>query len=103
MRRTSAWWAMGLAVWWVLVARSVPAHAAGLPDSEVVQGGGNEVVCQEVERADFCSRLCAPAQMIFLPCMAVGSPAMAACREREIKACLVACEKRPGPPGPDAC
>lgn len=42
----------------------------------------------------FCDRLCAPRNLIFLPCMAVGAPNMAACREREVRSCRSACAAR---------
>jgi hypothetical protein len=42
-----------------------------------------------------CSEICAPGNLIFLPCMAVGARNMAACREREIGKCREACARRP--------
>jgi len=44
--------------------------------------------------ADFCETSCAPRNLVFLPCMAVGATNMARCREREIAACLQACASR---------
>jgi hypothetical protein len=41
-----------------------------------------------------CSEVCAPGNLIFLPCMAVGAKNMTACREREIGKCREACARR---------
>lgn len=57
-------------------------------------GPNDQRACRPSERRAYCSALCAPAQMVFLPCMAVGSSAMAACREREIRTCRRACRAR---------
>ena len=80
--------------------------AAGAAEPEpglVAQDVADAAGCGAKDRDAYCAALCAPAKMVFLPCMAVGSPAMAACREREIASCLAACEERPGPPHPGDC
>lgn len=41
-----------------------------------------------------CLRRCTPANLMLLPCMAVGAQAMAACREREVGLCVGACRRR---------
>ena len=41
-----------------------------------------------------CLRRCTPANLILLPCMAVGAKAMPACREREVGLCVEACRRR---------
>jgi len=39
-------------------------------------------------------RRCTPANLMLLPCMAVGAKAMAACRDREVGLCIETCGRR---------
>lgn len=50
--------------------------------------------CPEPDSHRQCLLGCEPANLIFLPCMAVGAKAMAACREREIAWCVETCRRR---------
>jgi hypothetical protein len=52
------------------------------------------VFCLEPVGHRQCLRRCAPANLILLPCMAVGAKAMPACREREVGLCVDICRRR---------
>jgi hypothetical protein len=41
-----------------------------------------------------CLARCTPANLMLLPCMAVGAKAMPACREREVGFCVETCRRR---------
>jgi hypothetical protein len=41
-----------------------------------------------------CLRRCTPANLMLLPCMAVGAKAVAACRDREVGLCIETCRRR---------
>jgi hypothetical protein len=59
------------------------AAAPGIPDA-----------CATSANYASCSGGCEPGKLIFLACMAVGANGMAACRQREVAACLRACASR---------
>ena len=52
------------------------------------------VSCPEPIGHRQCLRRCTPANLMLLPCMAVGAKAMPACREREVGLCVDACRRR---------
>jgi hypothetical protein len=52
------------------------------------------ISCREAASHRQCLLGCAPANLIFLPCMAVGAKAMAACREREVAGCIETCRRK---------
>lgn len=52
------------------------------------------VSCPEPIGHRQCLRRCTPANLMLLPCMAVGAKAMAACREREVELCVDVCRRR---------
>jgi hypothetical protein len=84
---------LGLAVLAVLLcapsARSQQAKPDTLSDAATQRVPGT---CAAGYPA--CRGGCEPGRLIFLPCMAVGAPNMAACREREVASCLRACTSR---------
>jgi hypothetical protein len=52
------------------------------------------VSCPEPIGHRQCLRRCTPANLMLLPCMAVGAKAMPACREREVGLCVAICQRR---------
>jgi hypothetical protein len=52
------------------------------------------VSCAEPIGHRQCLRRCTPANLMLLPCMAVGAKAMPACREREVGLCVDICRRR---------
>jgi hypothetical protein len=50
--------------------------------------------CAEPAGHRHCLRRCTPANLILLPCMAVGAKGMPACREGEVAGCVETCRRR---------
>ena len=76
----------------VLVAGSAGAAAPDPADSSATPRA--IVSCQETAGHRQCLRRCTPANLMLLPCMAVGATAMPTCREREVARCVETCRRK---------
>jgi len=83
----------GLAALVLLAALVMPAAAQQQSPASTTAQSVPDACLAETEAA-FCRTSCAPRNLVFLPCMAVGATNMARCREREVAACLRACSSR---------
>jgi hypothetical protein len=71
-----------------------PADAATSAPPAPLATGQTVTACAEPIGHGQCLKGCTPANLIFLPCMAVGAQVMAACREREVALCIETCRRR---------
>ncbi|HSA79467.1 MAG TPA: hypothetical protein VLE23_01510 [Geminicoccaceae bacterium] len=83
--------AIGIVVMGLLAG---PAGDAAFAQPEPLETAEAPVSCLESLGHRQCLRRCTPANLMFLPWMAVGARAMPACREREIELCVDACRRR---------
>jgi hypothetical protein len=83
--------ALGIAGVSLLVGEAGAGASAQPPPASPEQAA---LSCSEPAGPRQCVERCMPANLFFLPCMAVGAKAMAACREREVAWCLEACRRR---------
>jgi len=77
-----------------LLAGAAAGTASAQPAPAPVETAEAPVSCPEPIGHQHCLRRCTPANLMLLPCMAVGAKAMAACRDREIGLCIETCRRR---------
>jgi hypothetical protein len=82
---------IGIVVLGLLAGPAVGAALAQPAPLETVEAS---VSCPEPIGHRQCLRRCTPANLMLLPCMAVGAKAMPACREREVGLCVDICRRR---------
>jgi hypothetical protein len=70
------------------------ADASAQPEPAPLGTAEAPAACPEPIGQGQCLRRCTPANLMLLPCMAVGAKAMPACREREVGLCVDACRRR---------
>ena len=77
-----------------LLAGPAGGTASAQPAPALVETAEAPVSCPQPIGHRHCLRRCTPANLMLLPCMAVGAKAMPACREREVGLCVDACRRR---------
>jgi hypothetical protein len=77
-----------------LLAGPAGGVASGPPPQPPLATVEASLFCPEPIGHRQCLRRCTPANLMLLPCMAVGAKAMAACGEREVGLCVDACRRR---------
>jgi hypothetical protein len=77
-----------------LLSGPASGAASGQPEPAPLETAQAAVPCPEPIGHRQCLRRCTPANLMLLPCMAVGAKAMPACREREVALCVDICHRR---------
>jgi hypothetical protein len=77
-----------------LLGGPAAATAPGQPGKASPEIAEGPLPCLEAPGHRHCLRRCTPANLILLPCMAVGAQAMPACREREVGLWVETCRRR---------
>jgi hypothetical protein len=77
-----------------LLAGPAGSAASAQPEPAPLETAEAPVSCPGIAGQRQCLRRCKPANLMLLPCMAVGAKAMAACREREVARCFETCRRK---------
>lgn len=77
-----------------LLAGLAGGAASARPGSLPVAGAQEPLPCPAAVGYRHCLKRCTPANLMLLPCMAVGAKAMPTCRDREVGLCVETCRRR---------